>query len=216
MLTKKEVMSILVITLILGFLMSIRNFGFFPSALLFVFLAISANVAVKKLAGYYYEADTETKIWETYRYGWFGILSGGAFHPSKEFSKPIQLGAIVPLIFSVITLGHLTWFGSLTFDVKPRIARAAKRHGLYSFSEMTEMHLGYIAAAGIFMNLILAATSYLAGYSVFAQINLYYAFFNMLPFSELDGNKIFFGNLVLWSFLAALVMIGLVGTFFIV
>jgi len=38
---------------------------------------------------------------------------------------------------------------------------------------------------------------------------VYYAFFNILPLSDLDGNKIFFGNLVLWSFIAALVLIGM-------
>lgn len=217
MLTKKEIISVAVITLILGFLLSLRNFGFFPVALLLVFLAISANIVAKKIAAYYYESEIEAKIWETYRYGLFSALSKGFFaHPSKEFRRPIQLGAIVPLIFSALTFGYFTWFGSLTFDVKPKISRTAKRHGLYSFSEMTEMHIGYIAAAGIFANIIFAVAGYLAGYSNFAQINVYYAFFNMIPISELDGNKIFFGNIVLWSFLAALAAIGLIGIFFVV
>lgn len=217
MFTKKEAVSVGVIMLILGFLSSVRDIGFFPAALFVVFLTILANLAAKKIAAYYYESEIEAKIWETYRYGLFSALSGGFFaHPSKEFKRPIELGAIVPLIFSALTLGYFTWFGSLTFDVKPKISRAAKRHGLYSFSEMTEMHIGYIAAAGIFINLILAAAGYLAGFSTFAQMNAYYAFFNMLPISELDGNKIFFGNIVLWSFLAALSAIGLAGIFFVV
>src|SRR3989338_8333177 len=156
MLTKKEVISVVVISLILGFVLSLRNFGFFPAALLLVLLTISVNIAAKKIVGYYYESEIEAKIWETYRYGLFGALSGGFFaHPSKEFRRPIQLGAIVPLVFSALTFGYFTWFGSLTFEVKPKISRAAKRHGLYSFSEMTEAHIGYIAAAGIFANILL-------------------------------------------------------------
>ena len=217
MLTKKEAISVGVIALILGFLLSVRNFGFFPLALLLVLLTICANIAAKKIVGYYYESEIEAKIWETYRYGLFSAISKGFFaHPSKEFKRPIQLGAIVPLVFSAMTFGYFTWFGSLTFDVKAKISRAAKRHGLYSFSEMTEAHMGYIAAAGIFINLILAVAGYLTGYSAFAEINAYYAFFNMIPISELDGNKIFFGNIVLWSFLAALSVLGLVGIFFVV
>jgi hypothetical protein len=31
----------------------------------------------------------------------------------------------------------------------------------------------------------------------------------MLPIADLDGNKIFFGSIVIWSFLAVLVLIGL-------
>ena len=41
------------------------------------------------------------------------------------------------------------------------------------------------------------------------MINFWFAFFNMLPISELDGNKIFFGSIVFWSFLAILTLIGL-------
>ncbi|MBL7059296.1 hypothetical protein ISS08_02490, partial [Candidatus Pacearchaeota archaeon] len=94
-------------------------------------------------------------------------------------------------------------------DVKAKVYRAAKRHGLYSFSEMTEYHLGLIAASGIFINLILAIIGYVIGFPLFAKLNIYYALFNMIPISDLDGNKIFFGSLVLWSFLAALTLIGL-------
>jgi len=114
----------------------------------------------------------------------------------------------LPIITSLVTLGNFVWMGSLVFDVKPEIHRAAKRHGLYSYSEMTEEHIGWIAAAGIAANLIFAVVGYLIGFSELARISIYFAFFNMLPLSDLDGNKIFFGSRILWSFLAALVLIG--------
>ena len=97
---------------------------------------------------------------------------------------------------------------SLVFDIKPKVYRAAKRHGLYSFSEVTEYQLGIIAATGIVINLALAIIGYFLGFHTFAQLNIYFAFFNMLPLSTLDGNKIFFGNIVLWSFLASLTLLG--------
>ena len=58
--------------------------------------------------------------------------------------------------------------------------------------------------------------SYLLGYPDFARLNLYLAFFNMIPISDLDGNKIFFGSIVLWSFLATIVLIGLGLAFFLI
>jgi len=73
---------------------------------------------------------------------------------------------------------------------------------------MTEEHIGWIAAAGIAANLLFAVVGYLIGFSELARISIYFAFFNMLPLSDLDGNKIFFGSRILWSFLAALVLIG--------
>ena len=88
---------------------------------------------------------------------------------------------------------------SLVFDIKPHVYRAAKRHGLYSYSEVNESHIGTIAAAGVLTNLVFAVIGYLLGFAYFSKINIYFAFFNMLPISELDGNKIFFGNLLLWA-----------------
>ena len=130
--------------------------------------------------------------------------------------KLLTFMACILVITTAFSFGYLTWMASLIFEVKPKIYRAAKRHGLYSFSEMTESHMGFIAAAGIFTNLIFAVTAYLAGFPDFARLNVYYACFNMLPISSLDGNKIFFGNIVLWSFLASLTLIGFLLSIFII
>jgi len=74
---------------------------------------------------------------------------------------------------------------------------------------MTEMHIGIIAAVGVITSLFFAVIGYLLGFTEFARLSIFFAFFSMLPFSELDGNKIYFGSFVLWSFLAALTLIGL-------
>ena len=81
---------------------------------------------------------------------------------------------------------------------------------------MTEEHIGLIAASGIFANLFLGIIGYLIGFPLFAKLSIWFAFFNMIPISNLDGNKIFFGNLVLWSFLAIITLIGLGYTFLLV
>ncbi len=210
MLNKREIGAILVITLILGFILSlVETVEIFLYSLLGIFLVIMVNVFAKKVAGYYYEIDIEVRLWEIQRYGLAAVFSLGYLHPQRKFRKPLQAGLILPLVFIALTFGYVKWLACLVFDVKPKVYKAAKRHGVYKFSEMTEDHIGYIAAAGVVANLVFAIVGYFIGFPDFARWNIYFAFFSMLPFSELDGNKIFFGNFVLWSFLAIVVLIAM-------
>ena len=199
MLNKKEITAILVVTLILGFVISLtESIQILLYSFLAIFIIIVINVATKKIASYYLDSEIQMKIWEVKRYG---------FKDSRHFKKPLPAGAIFPIIVSVVSLGYITWLAPLEFEVKAKVSRAAKRHGLYTFSEMTEFHIGLIAAAGILANLVLAVIGYFIGFPTFARLNIYFALFNMIPLSNLDGNKIFFGSLVIWSFLAAIVLI---------
>jgi len=200
MLNLKEIYSLLAVIPIIAFALGFfRGVSAFPYILLAVFLAILINFLAKKITSFYLDSEIDIRTWQVKRYG---------FKAHKYLKKPFQAGMFLPIITSLVTLGNFVWMGSLVFDVKPEIHRAAKRHGLYSYSEMTEEHIGWIAAAGIAANLIFAVVGYLIGFSELARISIYFAFFNMLPLSDLDGNKIFFGSRILWSFLAALVLIG--------
>jgi len=211
MFTKNEIIAIIISTIIIAFSANFLLHGAvaFLWTLLAIFIVILANIVAKKIAGYFLETDVEHKIWEVY---WFG------FKKHQHFKKPFPLGAFLPLISKLILLplNGFVWMASLIFEVKPRVYRAARKHGLYNFSGMTESHIGIIAAAGIAVNLLLAIVGYLIGFTDFARFNIYYAFFNMLPISNLDGNKIFFGNITLWSFLATLVMMGIFLSLFII
>ncbi|MFA4953236.1 MAG: hypothetical protein WC584_03365 [Candidatus Pacearchaeota archaeon] len=208
MLNRKEIGIIILVTLVLAFTLSVLNLPkLFLFSLLFVFLVISINIIAKKLTAFYLDSEIEIKLWEFQRYG---------FKPDYHFKKPVPAGVLAPIILAGITLGYFKWLASLVFDVKAKTYRATKRHGLYAFSEMTEFHIGLIAASGIFANLIFAVIGYLINFPEFSRINIYYAFFNMIPLSELDGNKIFFGSIILWSFLAALTLVGLALAFLVV
>lgn len=199
MINKKEFGIIALISIILGATLS---FSFSPLTALYtllaVFLAIILNVFGKKATSYLLDSEIEISIWDIKRYG---------FKRGEEFKKPILAGIIFPILISIVSLGHLSWFANLTFDVKSKAYRAAKRWGIYSFSEVTEWHMGIIALGGIILNLLFAVIGYLLGFEEFARINSYIAFFSILPFSNLDGNKIFFASIVLWSFVAALALI---------
>lgn len=203
MFNKKEIISIAIIILIISLSISIGNPLKLPMVFAFVLIAISFNVFAKKISSFYLESEIDIGIWNFKRYG---------IKPKEHFKKPFFAGAFFPIISKIIffPIQNLVWMASLVFEVKPSIYRAAKKHGLYTFSEVSEDHIGLIAASGIVINIILAITGYLIGFPEFSKINIYYAFFNILPISDLDGNKIFFGKNILWSVLASIIFIGLI------
>ncbi len=208
MLNQKEISLILIVVFIITLLTSLfKSFDAFLYTLLAVFFVFLINILSKKIAAFYLDSKIEMKIWKIKRYG---------FKPSNHFKKPIYAGILFPIIFAIVFLGNFIWMACLVFDVKPKIYKAAKRHGLYSYSEMTEGHIGIIAATGIIASLVFAIIGYLLGFSEFSKLSIFFALFNMIPISDLDGNKIFFGSIILWSFLAALVLIGLGYVFFLV
>ncbi|MDP3987365.1 MAG: hypothetical protein Q8P81_04030 [Nanoarchaeota archaeon] len=214
MITKEELKPILITILVLTISLNLfRSISLMPIILLSVFLVVMINILAKKITSFYLDSEIEMRLWNLE-----GLLRGfrlfRGFHPNnppyyKRFKKPFQAGVFFPILSRVIfyPLGNFVWMASLIFEVKPKVYRAAKRHGLYSYSEMTESHIGLIAASGIVANLLFALAGYLIGFPEFSKINIYMAFFNMIPISDLDGNKIFFGNNTLWIFLAALVTI---------
>lgn len=210
MMKGKEIISIVVVTIIIAFSITLaKDLTLFLYALLGVFVLIIANSLAKKVTAYFLESEIDIGIWEFRKWGYKG---------GQNFQKGFPAGAFFPLVSKIFLfpLNGFVWMASLVFDVRAKVYRAAKRHGIYAFSEMTEEHIGLIAAAGIFINLLLALTGYLAGFMLFAKMNIWFAFFNLIPISNLDGNKIFFGNLVLWSFLAIVTLIGLGYTFLLV
>jgi hypothetical protein len=210
MLKLKELPVILIAAIVMGVGVSLLAgwTAIFYSTLA-VLAIILVNTLAKKVVGYYLETGVEVRFWEIYQYG---------FKASHHLKKPFPLGAVLPLISKIILfpLKGFILMTSLVFEVFPKSHRAAKRHGLYSFSEMTEYHIGIIAASGIIANLFFAVIGYLIGFTEFSRLSIYYAFVNMIPFSELDGNKVFFGNIIMWSFLASIVLIGMFFAVFVI
>jgi hypothetical protein len=213
MLNKKEVFIVAVVILIttLSINLSLDFFSqwnIFLATLLSISIIILGNIFAKKLIAYFLDSEIEVKLWE--------VKTPASRSSTKKHN--IMLGAFLPLFSKMILFPfkNFIWMASLVFDVRPRIYRGAKRYGLYTFSDITEYHMGLIAASGIVLNLIFAVSGYLLGFSQFAALNIFYAFFSILPLSELDGNKILFGSKVLWSMLASIVLIAMLLAVFII
>jgi len=204
MLEKKEIINILIITLIIGFLISITSFS--TTKLLFsllsIFLIISINILAKKITSHFAGSKIKINLWEMNRYG---------VKIFQKFKKPVPTGVLFPFILTILSAGFLTWLANFTFEIQP-LKTSAKRLGLYTFTEISEFQTGIVASSGIIANLCFAIIGYLINLPSqmqFVQLSLLMAFFNLIPFSDLDGHKIFFGNSVLWSVLAALTLIGI-------
>lgn len=214
MFKKTEIALIIIISIIIAFAITlVKTPEIFAYVLLSIFLVIIINTIAKKITAYYADSEAEVKIWQMERWGLAGILTaGGYFHPSKEFKHPFPLGAFLPIITKVLLmpLTNFVWMACLIFDVKTKVYKSAKRHNItYGFSEITDYQIGLIAASGIIANLVFAFIFYLIGIPEqmnFARLSIIYAFFNMLPLSNLDGNKIYFGNAKMWFFLEALTL----------
>lgn len=213
MINKKEITLVIILALIIGFLINLGNspimiiIGFF--SILMIFLI---NIIAKKITAYSLDSKIDIDLWQINRYG---------FKPHNYVKKPFQAGILFPLISKIIffPLQNFVWMASLVFESKPLVYRASKRIGLYSFSEMTEYHTGLIAASGIVANLFFAFLAYIIGFPSemnFIELSIIFSFFNMLPFSDLDGNKIFFGSHIIWTILFTITLLSLIGTFIIV
>jgi hypothetical protein len=184
----KEIIIILIASVILGFAVSFPDSSIVVMSTICFIIIIALNILVKKLMAYYYEADLKIGFWKWRRFG---------FAEKSYFKRAIPM-LWLPLFFSLITKGFFWWLGLLVFDVSPKTERVSKRHGLYRFSQMVEWHVALIAVSGILINLLLSVIGYLLGFEFFARLNIYFAVWSIIPITNLDGSKIFFGSRYLW------------------
>lgn len=202
----RELSHILAAVIILAVVLSFapllnQNYSLIPQMLFFSVIIILVPIIAKKLMAYHLDADVEHEIWFWQRFG---------FKVKSKFRKPIPAGIIFPLFFSIFSLGLIKLMTLLTYESRALKTRAAKRHGFYSFTEMTEWHHGLIGAAGILSLLLLSILAYflpLPGLETLAKLATFYAFWNLIPVSKLDGAQIFFGSRTLYTLLAAITLI---------
>ena len=195
--------AIIIFTITAGFSFAI-NAEFEKLSLVFLFsvLIISISVMTKKITANLLDSDIEHELWQMQQFG---------FTQNYKLKKPVPAGIIFPLIFSIISLGIIKFTGFLTYEARALKYRASKRFGFYSYTEMTDWHHALIGASGIIIVLIISLVSYLLPYNLeyLTKLSIYYAFWNLLPISKLDGAQIFFGSRVVWAILFTITLIAL-------
>lgn len=154
-------------------------------ALFYSAIIISVWICAKKVSAYNRDIEIKHSIWKFQRY---------SIEKSGHLKKPFPIGVILPLILSVISLGFIKCFSLLQFDAKALVSKVAKRYGRYRFSEILETDLAMISFWGV---VAVLALSLIADFSQLAELSkysLYFVIWNLIPISQLDGIKIWFGS----------------------
>ncbi len=194
--------AIIIFTAVLSFGQILdSNYTFLGIAFVSSAVIIATNVAGKKLMAHLLDSDVEHRIWTSNH-----IIT---FRGPQSLSRPFPTGIILPLVLTLITAGYLKVSAFLTYETSAKKIRAAKRFGYYSYTEMTDWHNALIGAAGTIITLAVLVITYLTGFEPIAKAAAFYAFWNIIPISKLDGTQIFFGSKILWTLLAILSTIAL-------
>ena len=203
MFTKKETAWIIISVLIVGFIIGwSEQPDYSPVVFLIALAIILVNVFAKKIASSHYSIKIEHKIWEFRRWGWY---------ERSYFKKPVPVGLIIPFFLSFISLGMAKIFLLLQFNAEnlPK-KRALRKRGAYRYSEINESDLAFTAAWGFWALILLAIVGHFINSPELSKYAIYYGLWNLLPISNLDGTKLFFGSFFNWILLAVAYIISLI------
>ncbi len=212
MITKKEyipiIVSIALFSILLAYNKEIFSLEKIPIYLLISAIIILTSIFAKKITAKKIHVEIEHKIWEFERYG---IAKG------NHLRYPILIGFFLPALLSFLSGGFIKFLTFMEFTSKELPAKSTKRFGIKRFSTMLEWDDGRIGFFGLVAVMALAIIAkFLISYSSLpffelAKYSLYYAAYNAIPFSTLDGMKIFMGSRPLYIFaLILLIATGLI------
>jgi hypothetical protein len=203
MFSKKEIGWIFVAILLMGFVIGWSNkMSYSLSVFLIALIIILVNVLAKKIAASHYSLKINHKIWHI-QYLWFS--------KKDKLKKPFPIGLIIPFLLSFLSMGLIKVFALLQFDYENNYKkRALKRRGMYRHSEINESDLAFTSAWGFWSLIALAIISTLINQPEISKYAVYYGLWNLLPLSNLDGSKLFFGSPVNWLLLVIIYIISVV------
>ena len=194
MLTKKEIIWIIIAILIMGFIIELTpELKLSLIGMLWAAIIILTSVLTKKIAANHFNIRIEHKILFWQRWGWY---------ERSKFKKPIPIGLILPFFLSILSLGIIKPFVLLQFNAEnlPK-KRALKKRGTYRYSEINDSDLAFTAAWGFWALIALAIIGYFISQPELTKYSIYYGIWNLIPISNLDGTKLFFGSLINWILL---------------
>ncbi len=204
--TKKEVLHLLLSSIILGFV-----FGFDDKRPVFIlslwfqnylfvtllsFISLLIFILSQKIISSIYRANSEYRVWYTRR---FLIRESGYIkskQPEPKLYETIPLGIILPILVILFSKGSLPFSAVLQTQIS-----AFKPHRIgKKFSEVTEYESSVIALCPIITCMIIALLSKFLNLESLYIINLSLAISNILPLPKLNGMTIFFGSRFLYIF----------------
>jgi len=221
MFDKKEWTHFIIAVLVLGFALGFNDgseefiwLSWLTNLLIVIIMvAVSfflyqwAQKTVAKMNGF----KTNFRIWgvDTFYWGWWRgfMVKREKDLPrtyrifGKEITiKSLPLGVIISIIVTLVTNGKLFWLGISHYDL---LIKRSKRLGR-KFVNVTGYDEAKIALAGPMVCVVLMVIFKLLNvYGMFDRmimVNTWIAAFNMIPFFQFDGGKVWNGSRVLWVF----------------
>ncbi len=211
---KQELKNLFLGAFILGFIFSFREWGYgelnlnigitnlirttILSLIVLLIYQTSHKIIAKR-----YGAKSTFRVWSFKRF-WFtrnSKIENLNFF-GKRF-KTISSGVIIPIIFAFLSNGHVkfaTIGSSEITEIENR--RLGKKFKHLTEYELAKIHL----AAPLTLLLFAIVFNNITGLTKFVEICYTLALFSMIPFSGLDGAKIFFGSVPLYIFSATFIL----------
>jgi hypothetical protein len=215
---KKEIRNIIVVSLVLGFVFSFRNWGhgasfsynigiynwfhYFIAALIVLLIYQGAH----KLAANAHGCKSRFHIWGINRY-W--VFTRSKISNLKIFGKKfssLKIGIVLPLLFVFLSNGFIKFCAIASSEISEvRLKRIGKK-----FKNVTDFEIATIHLMGPLTILVLALLlNNFPSFGKIVEISYLLAIYSMLPLSELDGAKIFFGSPLLYIFSLAFMILAI-------
>jgi len=206
MFNPKEIVIILMSSLLVAFSYFLNGKLFFLLAFFYILIIFLVYTITQKIAAYYFDVKAETKLWTEKRF-WFA---------EKSYLRlGVPIGFILAFIFPLLSSGYFKWLALTETDLSVKKSRVARKHYFYSYTELTEWNVSLICGSAIFALFVLSIIGYIfSGYlpslKIFSKLCIYFALFNLIPFGNLDGNKILGGSFKYWLGLLCLTLFGFI------
>jgi len=215
---KKELKSLFIGALVLGFIFSFREWGygtinysigltnliryFLLSLIVLLTYQSSHKIMAKK-----YGASSTFRLWDLKRY-WFtknSKIENISFF-GKKF-KTITMGTIFPILLAFISNGFFKFAAVGSSEVTSISSRRLGKR----FNQISEYEIAQIHLVGPLTCLLLALIlNNFEGFDKIVEISYMLAILAMVPFSGLDGGKIVFGSLGLYIFGTTLIVLSVI------
>jgi hypothetical protein len=206
MFTKKEIIWIIVATLIMGLAISFYlendkvKLATDPYLYLISFIIVFVPVLIKQLASKHFSIEIEHQVWSFQRF-WI--------YERSYFKKPIPIGLLLPVILSFLSLGFIKPLAILEFRSKNIKTRVLKKRGEFRYTQINESDLAFVSAIGFWSLIGLSLIALVFNIPLLGRYAIIYGIWNMLPLGHLDGSKLFFGSFFNWCLLAVTFILSL-------
>lgn len=203
MFNEKELIWIIIVIIIFEFMIVLKideqnnlAININPLVLLVPIIIILTNLITKKIAAPFYNIKIEYSIWKFQRFG---------YYERSYLKKPFPIGLVFPFFMAFFSLGIIKPLTFLQFEAKnlPK-KRLLKRRGRERRSEINESDLAFTSAWGFYALLLVSVIGMLFEFKELALYPVYYTLWNLIPLSNLDGTKLFFGSFPNWVLLLIL------------